>query len=608
MFLTIWHTRLIKRLLFLLVPYFLLRIGFYFYHLNIYKHFTQDEIFSSFLLGVRFDIAAICLVNIPIILLALIPSNNPKFLKFERMQFVLFNTVGFITSLDDYELFLFMGKRLSLDIFSVTGDIFDQLPQMMTYYWYFPVASVGLGVGLYFFDKHFFALKKKKIQSWQHLVGGLFVITVSFIGIRGGLQHKSINVQSAFVQGKNELGHLVLNTPYHFLRTLKNDRISRISYFKNDDEAKNIIINSRDFRRGIENPSKKNIVLIILESFSLEYVEQGYAPFLKSLMKKSLYLDKHLANGRRSIEVLPSVLCGLPSLIDDPISKSIFSSNKFVCMPKLLKEAGYTNYFFHAGSRGTMGFEAYTLANGFDRYLSKENYPGDDFDGHWGIYDGPYLKYVANEISQMAEPFLAGVFTLSSHQPYSIPETMKGKFNKGILEIHESIGYSDFALKEFFEKAAKEKWFKNTIFVITADHTQKLSSKKFLNLIGQYRVPLVIYSPSSDLPKVNKVTQHSDIPMTILDMVGISDEGMPLIGTSVFSKDEGQAINYANGNQYILVTNETVESLHKSGTRETFQIDWDSGELIQVTTSNDQRLKANLQYFINGLINNNLSL
>jgi phosphoglycerol transferase MdoB-like AlkP superfamily enzyme len=331
-------------------------------------------------------------------------------------------------------------------------------------------------------------------------------------------------------------------------------------------------------------------------------------PFLSELSQQSLLFTKHLANGRRSIEVLPSVLCGLPALIDEPISKSIFSGNRFVCMPKVLKASGYTNYFFHGGARGTMGFESYTLSNGFDRYFSKDDYPNHDhFDGTWGIYDEPYLKFVAKELQGMPKPFMAGIFTLSSHQPYAVPKELKGKFPKGTLEIHESIGYTDYAVKAFFEKIKKESWFENTIFIITADHTQKLESKKFENLIGHYRVPLMIYMPSHKLGHVSKVTQHSDIPMTILDMLGIKGD-MPLTGVSVFSADKGQAMNYADGSTYFLVKDEKVFTLDKNGKSVAFTYDWETGQQGPATPSEDVLLKANLQYFINGLISNNLSL
>ena len=609
MIFTNWHTRLIKRLLFLLLPYSLLRIGFYFYHLDIYRHFELFEILTSFLIGIRFDIAAICLINIPIILLSLIPSNKPNFLKFERLLFTFINTCGFIVTIDDYELFLFMGKRLSYDFFAITDDILVQLPQVFLYYWYLPIIALLMSAGVYLFDKKFFKVESASFKTINAWLGGTLLLAFSFIGIRGGLQHKSINVQSAFVQGKNELGHLVLNTPYHFLRTLKNKKMERLTFFKSDEEARKVLLNDRS-HNSYPDSAKLNIVLVILESFSLEYSEQGYTPFLNELKGKSIFFERHLANGRRSIEVLPSLLCGLPSMIEEPISKSIYQGNKFNCMPEYLKGLGYTNYFFHAGSRGTMGFEAYTLSNGFDRYFSKEDYPGKgDYDGTWGIYDGPYLQYVGKKIGEMAEPFLAGVFTLSSHQPYSIPHELKDRFPKGTLEIHESIGYTDFALKEFFKLVQNESWFARTVFIITSDHTQKLETQKFQNLVGQYRVPLLLYAPGLKLKAAHpeRVTQHSDIPHTILDMVGIKEHDLPLTGRSLFSEGKGLALNLAGGTTYFMVRDESVVSLNKEGEQKHFQYDWKNGAMTSGGNSEDTLLKAYLQYFINGLINNNLS-
>lgn len=604
------HTRFLKRFLFLLLIYSLLRVGFYFYHLNIYKQFTSDEILTSFLLGIRFDVAGILLMNLSIVFLSLIPSNYPKFLKFERWLFVLVNMIGFVMAIDDYELFLFMGKRLSFDFFALGDDILQQLPQIALYYWYFPVLVLLLGIGLYFIDKRYFALKNSAINPLPFILSSLFLLGGSFVGVRGGLQSKSINVQSAFTQGKNELGHLVLNTPYHFLRTLKNKSLEKVTFFGTDDEAKGIILKNRVFESG-QLALKKNVILLILESFSSEYVEKGYTPFLSELIKQSQFFPYHLANGRRSIEVLPSVLCGLPSMIGEPLSKSMFSGNKFVCMPKLLKAAGYTNYFFHGGSKGTMGFESYTLSNGFDRYFSRSDYPKkEDFDGTWGIFDEPFMLFTIDEINKMPEPFLAGIFTLSSHQPYSVPEKYHGKFPKGTLEIHESIGYTDYALKQFFTKARTQKWFNNSIFIITADHTSKLESKKFQNSIGQYRVPLLIYDPSGSLKELDtkKVVQHSDIPSTIVDMLGVTGKELPATSVSVLSSDSGLAMNFIDNREYLMVSDSKVLKMSKDGSQIKLNYDWETGDFSSPESSTDLLLKAYLQYYLNGLINNNLSL
>lgn len=555
----------------------------------------------SFLLGIRFDIAAIMLVNAVPILLSFIKTFNHKFLSFERGLFIFLNSVAFITAVDDYELFLYIGKRLSFDFFLIADDILQQLPQVILNYWYLPLVGILFGVGFYFFDKRFFSLKDKK-STWFSYVNGLLLLGLAFIGIRGGLQHKSINVQSAFIQGKNELGHLVLNTPYHFLRTLKNKPMKSLGYFSNDDEAKNVILNQREFRQGIQGHAKANIVLIILESFSNEYMEAGYTPFLNELKKEALFFSRHLANGRRSVEALPSLLCGLPSLMAEPISKSIYQGNRFNCFPSFLKDAGYTNYFFHAGSRGTMGFESYTLANGFHRYFSREDYGNKDYDGTWGIFDLPYLQYVAEEIGKMPTPFMAGIFTLSSHQPYRIPDEFNGKFPKGTLEIHESIGYVDHALKQFFEKIKTAPWFNNTLFIITSDHSQKLETSKYSNMVGRYRVPLIIYGPGIEQGESKRVTQHADIPMSILDYVEVSGE-LPATSVSIFNNDPGVAINYADGSTYFLAHNDRVHTLDRA-----FTYNWETGESGVLEEDPGILLKAYLQYFLNGLINNNLSL
>jgi phosphoglycerol transferase MdoB-like AlkP superfamily enzyme len=581
--------------------YSLLRIGFYFYHLPTYRLFTQDEIFQSFILGIRFDIAAILLVNTPVIILSFISTQNPTFLFFERLFFILLNSIAILVAVDDFELFHFMGKRLSYDLFVITEDIFDQLPQLVLNFWYLPIVAILFGFVFYQFDKKYFFTDSRK-SSWATFISGLLMIGVSFIGIRGGVQHKSINVQSAFVQGKNELGHLVLNSPYHFLRTLKNEPKKKLNFFKSDDEAKNIILNSREFREAFNGKEKANVVLIILESFSSEYLEKGYAPFLTELINKGAHFNQHLANGRRSIESLPSILCGLPSLLQEPISKSAYSGNKFSCFPKHLKEAGYTNYFFHGGARGTMGFEAYTLATGFEKYFSKEEYGDKDFDGTWGIFDLPYLQYVSEEISEIKGPFLAGIFTLSSHQPYKIPDQFKGKFPKGNLEIHESIGYTDYSLRKFFESIENKPWFKNTYFIITADHSQKVETKKYSNIVGRYRVPLIITGPGISRENRLKVTQHSDIPKTVLDLVELKGE-LPATSVSVFNEDKGAAINFADGSTYFMVMDNFVFTLDSKQ-----EYDWESGSLSEKAPDSGILLKAYLQYFINGLINNNLSL
>ena len=245
-----------------------------------------------------------------------------------------------------------------------------------------------------------------------------------------------------------------------------------------------------------------------------------------------------------------------------------------------------------------MDFDAFVGSIGVDHYYAKEDYPQPEHsDGHWGIFDHFYFDYFIDELNTFPQPFFSTLFTLSSHQPYSLPAEFKNKFPKGTLDIHESIGYVDFALHKFFEQAKKQSWYKNTLFVLTADHTQKLETKKFNKTIGRYRVPLWFFHPSLNLntalSKKKSVTQHADIYPSVLDILNLPAKSL-LFGTSVFNEDPGAMINFNSGHFYYLKNNILVKE-HNGA----FVSEPQSGAVIE-------ELKAYIQYLHNGLIKNNI--
>src|SRR5690606_35786309 len=227
---------------------------------------------------------------------------------------------------------------------------------------------------------------------------------------------------------------------------------------------------------------KLNVVVLILESFGKEHVGalnkdinngtyKGYTPFLDSLIGESYTFNRSYANGRKSIDALPSVITGIPS-VGEPFVLSIYSGNKTTSLAKLLGDEGYETAFFHGAPNGSMGFSAYTQLAGIKHYFGKDEYSNDkDFDGIWGIWDEPFMQFMADKLTEMPEPFFASFFSLSSHHPFKVPEKYQGVFPKGPLPLHEPVGYTDYALRQFFEKAKKAPWFENTLFVLCADHS-----------------------------------------------------------------------------------------------------------------------------------------
>ncbi len=269
-------------------------------------------------------------------------------------------------------------------------------------------------------------------------------------------------------------------------------------------------------------------------------------------MSQSIVYTNAIANGKTSINGIPSIIASMPSYLEDPYLNSIYSSNKIETLPNLLKQKGYTSVFYHGGTNGTMNFNSFAQLAGYDAYYGRTEYNNDnDYDGHWGIWDEPFLTKTVSEISKLKQPFFNSIFTLSSHNPYKVPEKYKGKFPKGNEEIIQSIGYADYALKCFFRDAQKQAWFNNTLFVITPDHTATSSDPFYSNMIGQYSIPIVFYKKDLPSKKVEKTVQQIDILPTVLDYLNF-DKPFYSHGKSMLT-DNTQPILYYNSPYFCCV-------------------------------------------------------
>jgi phosphoglycerol transferase MdoB-like AlkP superfamily enzyme len=368
---------------------------------------------------------------------------------------------------------------------------------------------------------------------------------------------------------------------------------------------------------------KKNVFVIILESFSAEHIgalthQKGnkmsdFTPFLDSLAEKSTVYEG-FANGKRSIEGIPAVLASLPTWMTEDFITSQYASDKFNSLASLLKEEGYNSSFFHGGKNGTMGFDAFCRSAGFDNYYGKNEYPDQaDFDGHWGIWDEPYLQYIANTLNTKPQPFLGAVFTLSSHHPYKVPEKYKNKFRKGPLEIQQTIMYSDYALQKFFEKASTMPWFKNTIFVITADHTSEAWQPFFKNRVGQYFIPIIFYEPGNEKTgHMGIVAQQTDIMPTVLDMLHYPKPFIAFGGSLLRENEPRFSLSYLNGN-YQLIMDGYAWQTDYNVSKSLYNFKQDSllsknlyTNQNKIAAERDKLLKAVIQQYNNRIIENKL--
>ncbi|GAB3333692.1 LTA synthase family protein [Hymenobacter humi] len=626
---------LLRRFALLLVVYTLLRLGFYLFNVGTFRGVETGALAAAFVHGLRFDISALLWLNLPLVLLSLlIPVSARRGQQWLRGLFVLVNLVGFLLNVIDWEYFKFIGRRLSNEFTTVGADIQRQSGQIVEHYWYLLIPLGGLAYLLWRLcpmptSAELAAPTGRRVWLQRGLE---FVLLVGLVvlGLRGGWQLKPLRSGAAFEQQPAVLGHLVLNSTFTVLKSLDEAKVKRISYFPSEAALRPALgAPTLPARPASPTPAPTNVVLLLLESFASEYtgVENGgrggYTPFFDSLATApgSLLMREHYANGRRSIEALPAVLSGLPSLMDEPFITSSFQTAELHGLGEILGRHGYTTAIYHAGTNGTMGFDMFAGMAGMQHYYGLNEYPGrdqsPDYDGHWGIFDEPYLQYFNRQLGTTKQPFFATLFTLSAHDPFTIPAPYKGKLPAGTQPIHPTIAYSDMALRNFFRAASKEPWYRNTLFVLTADHTSQSDQPGYQNPLGYHKTPLLLLRPGQNLPPANphRITQQADIPASVLDVLGLRQEQPALLpfGSSAFdTASPGRAL-FRDGDSYYLVHSDFVTELKSDNTVRLYPYQTHFIPNQPITNPNPEllrkygdELRACVQFYVNGLLDNRL--
>ncbi len=615
---------LLKRLLLLLGAYQVCRLVFLLANTGYFETAGFEDLAIAFIAGLRFDIAVILMINIPFALFHLFPVSifyhrcTQLFLKYlffiGNLPFLLLNCV-------DLEYFKFQGKRTTADLFQLFGmgdDMKNTLPQMMIDFWYVIAIFLMLAFLLYLGYSRIQTGKpipetKFKLLSWILIIP---LTGILFIGARGGLQYKPLGIMAAAKMVSPKMIPLALNTPFTVIRTFGKTLIEEKNYMEESDLGNWF---SKDHYPP-ENVRFKplNVVIILLESFSAEYVGalnngDGYTPHLDSLMQLGANFTNVFANAKKSIDGIPAVIAAMPNLMPGSYISSPYNSNELHSIAGILKSKDYTSGFFHGGNNGTMNFDNFTLITGFEKYYGRKEYPGDDYDGHWGVFDEPFYMYFIENCNQMKKPFINVFFSLSSHHPYSIPSHLQNRFPKGTLPIHESIGYADYALGMFFEKASKTEWYDNTLFVITADHTGPSNSMKYNSKAGHFMIPLLFYHPGGNLKgEFKRVTQQTDIIPGILDYLNY-DEPFTAFGNSPFDTLKTPfAVNYP-GDVYQVIGDKYLVQFDGNETVAAFEYKTDTLLMKNIASPENQEqdnlvmsLKSVIQQYNSSLIRNEL--
>jgi hypothetical protein len=620
---------LLKKLGGLLLLYLLCRILFFAFNRSAFSDAGAWELIKICFFALRFDLSVIVLSNCLFIILYLLPFRFRETTPYRlllKWLFILVNSLAMIANCVDMAYFQFTLKRSTADIFNFFGghignDATRLLPLFLIDYWYLVLLAAFL---CYLVARTYKRSEKELRLTWNPRERlrqtGVFasMILLSVFVYRGGFQLKPITIVDAAEYVSARHVALVISTPFSILKTMDLEAIEPLIYYTDENELRKLYT---PVHLGKTKGFKKlNVFVIALESFSKEYVSslnnrpEGYTPFLDSLIGAGYACSNAFANGKTSITGIPSIVAGIPSWMNEPFITSAYSGNQVSSIASLLKAQGYYTAFFHGGTNGTMGFDAFASLAGYDHYFGRTEYNNEkDYDGNWGIWDEEFMQYTANTISDQPEPFCATLFTLTSHHPYPVPDKYKGKFREGPLPIERSIGYSDFSLRRFFETARTKPWFNNTLFVLVADHTGTSADPYYVNSVGNNAIPLLYFMPTDSTLKGRnpEITSQIDILPSVMDYLNYPSNYFAF-GKSIFdpaadhfSLSLYNTFDYQEGDHYLDFDGKKVNGFYN------YKTDSLLGNNLQFNKPPEmepmlRKLKAILQTYQQSMINNKM--
>lgn len=616
--------------------YFLARVV---YLLVNYSYFSQGLTYSHLLEmfggGLVFDTSAILVTNIPYVVMMLFPlhfKETPIYQKLCRTVYLIINGLALAINLCDTVYFRFTMRRTTTTVFgefSNEGNLGSIFLTETLRHCYLVVLFIIVVWAMY----HLYRptrLKPADYRWWHYDVAtllSLLALTPFVVaGIRGGF---ATAVRPITTSNANQYANrpveaaLVLNTPFSLYRTIGKDVFVVPDYFA-DEQQLEAVYSPVHVPIDSVPMVKKNVVVLIVESFGREYIGalnrtlensryKGYTPCIDSLISKSITFKYSYCNGRKSIDGMPSILSSIPMFVE-PFFLTPASMNQVSGFASLLVGEGYETAFFHGAQRGSMGFQAFARSTGFKQYYGREDYEADsrfggeaDFDGTWAIWDEPFLQYYSAKMSEMKQPFMTAIFTASSHHPFVIPGQYKDVYPEEGIAMHKCIRYTDMALGRFFRQASRQPWFKNTIFVLTSDHTNLSDHLEYQTDLGGFCSPIIIYEPGvTDLQPaiLPKIAQQIDILPTVMARLHYPKPyfafGIDVLNTPA---EDTWAVNYLNG-IYQYVKHDHVLQFDGTHTRGVYAL---SDSLMQHNLLGEHQHQAEMELELKAIIQQYMS-
>lgn len=393
--------------------------------------------------------------------------------------------------------------------------------------------------------------------------GWIAMLPLFIVGIRGGLQHKPINIVNAFGAGSVAEGLLVLNAPFSVYHSTRNTRRATVPRHMPPEEAV-LVVRSRyapddiqwiseryplehaaadpdataavDSTAGTTTARARNVVVLVLESWDALVTDAirtraglsplGATPEFDALAGHGLLFTNFFASGQRSIEGIAALLASVPTLPGMPYLGRGMEQSRLSYLGGLARHNGYHTVFVRSAKRGSFRLDAVAALAGFDVYAGAE----DILEGpshttvpsrYWGAWDFDSLRHLHELLLGAPEPFVGFFFGSSTHQPYPLPGNRWVAFPPGDDEndFLNTVRYVDWSLGQFLRMAMEAGYYDDTLFIILADQTSAFVDAG--SLPRRHWIPALLVGPGIPRGEVDaEIASQMDILPTIVDYLG----------------------------------------------------------------------------------------
>ena len=535
-------------ILFWLSFFFIARLFFIIFQYHSSFQNSIGELLGTFWHGAKLDISTIgyyLIVPLLFVIAGVLFNGNwyRILIRWYSYFMIIFSSVIIVSDANLYSYWGFRMDYTPMLYLKTPGEAMASVSSLKIIMF---LITIGLMVSffIWFYNRFIDRLFNNfgKIRYW--LPGMLFFMILSgalIIPIRGGFGVAPINAGTVYFSKKMFLNHSAINAVWNVGTSAFTQKPVNNPYEFGDLSIAKNVVDTLTVKKGspqkVLNTSKPDIIIIVLESFSGYLIgplvgDSLVTPNINRYAREGILFTNFYASGTRTDKAIPAILDGYPAQPAQSIIKEPKKSQSLPSLVKILNDHGYHSSFWYGGEINFANFNSFVIGSGFHEIITKSNFDPANYNSKWGVHDHILFQTLKDSMKGIKEPFLKVVLTLSSHEPFDVPMDPVFKGSDDMTKYKNSVYYTDKTLGSFLDWAKSTDWWKNALIIMVADHCARVYSDMPNYKQNVFKIPMLWVGGalSKSGMRVLKLGSQVDIPITLLDQLGIS-------GDFPFSKD-----------------------------------------------------------------------